>query len=169
MEAGLLRAELHQHRDRPVGLRRRLGEESFGHLPLHHHAPELEPRLAVEALDDHRGRDVVREVRDELRRAEPREVEPESVPEMELDVRSTAQSLPQRPLETGIELDSVHLCHAVGEIHRERAEPWADLEHTVDGLELREAADHAEDVLVDEEVLAELLLRADGHGPASGP
>ena len=33
------------------------------------------------------------------------------------------------------------------------------------GGELREATDHAEDVLVDEEVLAELLLRADAHRP----
>ena len=49
----------------------------------------------------------------------------------------------------------------VREIAREDAEPGTDLEHDVLRLELGEPTDHAEDVLVDEEVLAELLLRDD--------
>ena len=48
---------------------------------------------------------------------------------------------------------------AVGEEGREHAEARPDLEHDVLGAELGEPADHAEQVLVDEEVLAELLLR----------
>ena len=47
---GALRGELHEHRDRAVGLRRGLGEEAVGDLALHHHAPELDARQAVEAL-----------------------------------------------------------------------------------------------------------------------
>ena len=43
--------------------------------------------------------------------------------------------------------------------------PGADLEHDVAGLELGEAPDDAEDVLVDQEVLAERLLRDDVHSP----
>src|SRR5580765_4968547 len=43
-------------------------------------------------------------------------------------------------------------------------EPGPDLEHDVVAVELGEAADHAEDVLVDQEVLAELFLRPDAHG-----
>ena len=62
-----------------------------------------------------------------------------------------------------VELDGVDVRDALGEIARQHAEPGADLEHDVVGLELGEAADHAEDVLVDEEVLAELLLRRDVH------
>ena len=42
MEAGPLGGELDQHRNGPVRLRRGLGEEAVGDLPLHHHAPELE-------------------------------------------------------------------------------------------------------------------------------
>ena len=68
MEAGALGRELQQHRDRAVGLRPRHGEEAVGDLALHHHAPEARAREAVEALDHERRRDVVRQVRDELRR-----------------------------------------------------------------------------------------------------
>src|SRR5207237_579715 len=53
---------------------------------------------------------------------------------------------------------------AIGEIRREHAEAGPDLEHDVCLVELGEPADHAEDVLVDEEVLTELLLRANAHG-----
>ena len=48
----------------------------------------------------------------------------------------------------------------VGEERREDAEPRADLEHDVVGLEPRKPLDHAQHVAVDEEVLAERLLRA---------
>src|SRR5262249_47736323 len=49
------------------------------------------------------------------------------------------------------------------EVARQHAEPRSDLEHDVARRELREPSDHAEDVLVGEEVLAELLLRRDAH------
>src|SRR5262245_9979468 len=54
---------------------------------------------------------------------------------------------------------------AVGEEAREDAEARPDLQNNVRRLELGEALDHAEDVLVDEEVLAELLLGTDAHSP----
>ena len=53
---------------------------------------------------------------------------------------------------------------AVGEAAREDAEARPDLEHDVVSVELGQAFDHAEDVLVGEKVLAELLLRTDAHG-----
>src|SRR5829696_5082840 len=53
---------------------------------------------------------------------------------------------------------------ASGEVAAEDAEPRADLEHDVFDVELGEPADHAEDVQVGEEVLAEPLLRRDAHG-----
>ena len=61
-------------------------------------------------------------------------------------------------LERAVDLDGVDERDALGEVAGEDAEARADLEHDVAGLELGEPADHAEDVLVDEEVLAELLL-----------
>ena len=81
MEAGALGRELDEHRHRAVRLRPRRGEEAVGDLALHHHAPALDGRQAVEALDDDRRRDVVRQVRDELRRRrlERAEVERERV------------------------------------------------------------------------------------------
>ena len=42
--------ELDQHRDGAVRLRRRHGEEAIGNLPLHHHAPQVDRRQALEAL-----------------------------------------------------------------------------------------------------------------------
>ena len=68
-------------------------------------------------------------------------------------------------LERAVELDRVDVRDALGEVAREGAEARADLEHDVVGLEIGEAADDAEDVLVDEEVLAEPLLRRDPHSP----
>ncbi len=164
MEAGALADELHEHRDGAVRLRRGNGEQPVGDLALHHHAPAVDRRQPVEALDEQRRRDVVRQVRDELRRVrrERGEVEPERVAEVERDVRARVA---QVRLERRVELDRVHVRDALREVAREHAETRADLEHDVVGREIGEAADHAEDVLVDEEVLAELLLR-DAHAPS---
>src|SRR5262249_49716328 len=51
------------------------------------------------------------------------------------------------------------------EVSREHAESGPDLEDDVLRPQFGEAADHAEDVLVDEEVLTKLLLRRDAHKP----
>ena len=67
-------------------------------------------------------------------------------------------------LERPVELDGVDVRDAVGEVGRQDAEPGADLQHDVLRLELGEPPDHAEDVRVGEEVLAELAFRRDAHG-----
>ena len=169
MEADTLGHELHEDRDGAIGLRRRDGKESVGDLALHHHAPARDARKAGEALDDDRRRDVVREVGDELRRAgrDRREVERKRVAEDDADVRDRAEALAQLRLERSVELDSHDTRDAVGEERGEGSEPRADLENHVVAVELGEAADHAEDVLVDEEVLAEVAVRRDreaAHG-----
>jgi hypothetical protein len=46
------------------------------------------------------------------------------------------------------------------EVLRQHAEPAAHLEHDVGGVELGGAGDHVEQVRVDEEVLAEVAVRA---------
>src|SRR5438034_5903711 len=165
MESGALRDELDQHRDRAVRLRRGRGEEAVRHLALHHHAPQLQVGQAVEAFGDKRGRDVVRQVGDELRRTGRRlaKVEPQRVAEPELDVRAAGDTLHQLRTERRIELDGVDLLDAVGEKGGQDAQTGADLEHDVALVQLGLPPDHAEDVLVDEKVLPELLLGPNGH------
>ena len=130
MEAGPLGGQLDEHRDRAVRLRPRCGEEAVGDLALNHHAPELDARQAVEALDDERRRDVVGQVRDELvrRRLELGEVERERVAEVELDAPA---SRAQMRLERAVELDRVHQGDALGQVRGEHPEAGPDLQHDV--------------------------------------
>ena len=69
----------------------------------------------------------------------------------------------ERGLEAAVELDDVDVARAFGEVLREHAEAAADLEHDVVVGQLGGAADHVEDVRVDEEVLAEVAVRADAE------
>ena len=64
-------------------------------------------------------------------------------------------------LERTVELDGMDAVNALRQIVGQNSEAGADLEHDVVLLELREAPDHPEDVLVDEEVLAEVAIRFD--------
>ena len=66
----------------------------------------------------------------------------------------------QRLAQALVDLDHVHVRDALGEVLGEDAEAAADLEHDVAGVELGRAVDHAEDVRVDEEVLAEVAIGA---------
>ena len=92
-------------------------------------------------------------------RIERGEVELQRVPEDEVDVVASAELLAQPGLERPVDLDRVDVRDAVGEETRQDAEARADLEHDVVGSECGEPFDHAEDVLVDEEVLAVRLFR----------
>jgi hypothetical protein len=161
VEACALRDELHENRDGAVRFRAGLREEAVGDLALHHHAPRADRRRAVEALDDEGRRDVVRQVRDELgrRRRERRRVERERI----LPVERRSLDPLQPWLEAAIELDGVDVRDARREVARQHAEARPDLEHDVVPFQLREPADDAEDVLVDEEVLPERLFGRDAH------
>ena len=64
----------------------------------------------------------------------------------------------ERLLEPPVDLDRVHVRAAPGEARRERADARADLERDVVGRERRQPLDHAEQVVVDEEVLPELAI-----------
>ena len=55
------------------------------------------------------------------------------------------------------------MAQSLGQVTREHAEPWADLEHDIVLAELGEPLDHAQDVVVDQEVLPERLARPDAH------
>ena len=128
---------------------------------MHHHTPERDRRHAVEALDDERRGDLVREVRHELRRRrlEPGEAQLERVAEEKLDVFPSAETVRKRLLERPVQLDRLDVPDPVREKVREDAEARPDLQHDVVGAQFREPSDHPEDVPVDQEVLAELLLR----------
>ena len=73
------------------------------------------------------------------------------------------QRVAERGLEAAVELDDVDVPRAFGEVLGEHAEAAADLEHDVVLGQLGGAADHVEDVRVDEEVLAEVAVRADAE------
>ena len=77
---------------------------------------------------------------------------------------ASAELLAQPGLERPVDLDRVDVCDAVGKETRQDAEARADLEHDVVGSECGEPFDHAEDVLVGEEVLAVRPFRDDVHG-----
>ncbi len=86
---------------------------------------------------------------------------------MDADVRERADGVVERVAQALVELDDVHVAHARREVLGEHAEATADLEHDVLRRELGGALDHAEDVRVDQEVLAELAVRA--HAEAAHP
>ncbi len=168
MEAGSLGGELDEDGDGAVGLRPRGGEEAVGDLSLNHHRPLRDRREPVEALDDDRRRHVVGQVRNELGRRglEIAGIERDRVDEADVDVGSLAEAVLQVRRQPPVELDGVDMSDPVGQVLGQCARARADFEHDVVGAELGEPADDAEDVLVDEEVLAELLLRRDrdAHG-----
>src|SRR6266508_4142394 len=80
---------------------------------------------------------------------------------MDEHVRLLRQVLLERP----VDLDGVYKVNSLGEKARQDAAARPDLEHDVARRELGEPLDHAQDVLVDEEVLPKLLLGSQGHKP----
>ena len=97
------------------------------------------------------------------------EVDGQRVPEHKVDVGATVQSVAERRFEPPVELDRVHVPHPVGEERREHAEPRPDLEHDIARRQIRKSLDHDEQVAIDQEVLAECLLRADGRHARPSP
>src|SRR4029077_16705049 len=92
------------------------------------------------------------------------EVELERVAEAKRDIRASCQAVDPLLLQRRVKLHRVPVSAQVCEIRGQHPGPGPDLERDVVAVELGEAADHAEDVLVDQEVLAELLLRPNAHG-----
>ena len=96
----------------------------------------------LQGLDDERGRDVVREVGDELRRGRSKlaDVDVERVvPERDATFERPSRRIPKHGLERAVELDRVDDAHAIGEVAGEDSEPRADLEDDVGRVEGRSA------------------------------
>ena len=70
------------------------------------------------------------------------------------------QGVAQGGLEPAVELDHVDVRDARGQVLAEHAEPAADLQHDVLRRERRRAGDDVQEVGVDQEVLAQLAIRA---------
>src|SRR5439155_25269094 len=62
--------------------------------------------------------------------------------------------------ERTVDLDDMNVRDPGREVFGQHPQPAADLEDHIGRIELRRAPDHAEDVVVDQEVLAELAVRA---------
>src|SRR6266545_854953 len=163
MKPRALRDELDEHRHGAVGLRRGPGEEAVRDFALDHHAPELDAGQAVEALDHDRRGDVVGQIGNELpwSGAELREVERERVAEAELDVAAAAQLFLEPGLQCQVDLDRMDARDSLGEVRGQHAEPGTDLEHDVVGAQLRETPDYAQNVGIDQKMLAELFVGSD--------
>src|SRR5438067_818614 len=71
-----------------------------------------------------------------------------------------SQRILERWAERAIDLHHVQVAHAGRQVLGQHPQPPADLERHVAGFQLRQATDHPEDVVVDQEVLAELAIRA---------
>ena len=126
----------------------------------------LDRREPGEALGDDRRGDVVGEVRDELRR---RRLETRRG---RAGARRPSAATRSRRAPSSRECGSSRRSSSTAWTWAQRSarsrvrtpRPGPDLEHDVVGVELGEPGDDAEDVVVDEEVLAEGLLRRDAHG-----
>ena len=69
------------------------------------------------------------------------------------------ESVLQRRHQRLVELNHVQMAAERREVLAEDAKTTADLQHNIIGAKLGEAVDHAEDVGVDQEVLAKVVLR----------
>jgi predicted AAA+ superfamily ATPase len=88
------------------------------------------------------------------------QVELERVGDMERRVGVVVQGVLERRHERAVQLDDVDVRRVLGQVFAKDAETPADLERDVAVAELGRTRDDAEDVRVDEEVLAEVALGA---------
>ena len=90
-------------------------------------------------------------------------VEGYRVGQVERGVVERGERLGEWRLERAVDLHYVQMGHARRQVLAQHAKPAADLEHDVGPVELGRAVDHAEDVVVDQKVLAELAVGPDAE------
>jgi len=77
------------------------------------------------------------------------------IAELDTEIGELRQARFERP----VDLDGVHPSHTIREVRGENPQTRPDLEDHVVGRQLGESPDDLEDVLIDQEVLAQILLR----------
>src|SRR5262249_35172755 len=174
-EERLAGGQLQQHRRRPVEARARGREPAIGDLALDHHAPCADPRELPERLEYERRGDRVRQVRHDARRrrVQRRKIHPHRVGEAQAHVVVALQHGLERRAQALVDLDRVDAGGRPGPPRGQRAEPWPDLEHDVVRPDPAPANGEVRQVLVEQEVLAEVRVRADAvlgeQPPGPGP
>src|SRR5207249_608589 len=141
----------------------RAGREALADLLLDHRHPQMRTGQLLDGLEDRARRDAVGQVGDDLgrRRVECAQVQAHGVGEVQRRVGERVESVAQGGLERTVDLYDMDMRGTRSEVLGEHAEAAADLEHHVLRAELGGALDDAEDVGVDEEVLAELAVGPD--------
>ena len=159
-----LAAQLNEHRRDAVRLRARRRGEPVGDLALHHHGTRATTCGSSSIVCRIAGHgDAVGQVRDHLGRRGPsapgrRPSRPRSAGR----VRVSGERVMQHRLEPPVGLDHVQVCRRAGRGMRSGRRGPPPISSTTSSVgELGRAADHVEDVVVDEEVLAQLAVRAD--------
>jgi adenosylcobinamide-phosphate synthase len=168
---------LHQHRQRPVLLGTRPSQQPLGDLPLQRHHQALR-RPVEQEVRDHRHGHRIRQVGDQfearaagahlqlvqrLQDLRPQLVlvaEDVAVDQDDL-VAERGDGLVRHGVEGVVELDAEDGTGLLGEADGEAPGAAADLEGQVGRRQLGGAQEQLEQVQVDEEVLAELVLRLD--------
>ena len=166
-----------------------LGQQTLGDLPLHRHHHALEGQFRQQQVRDHRRRHGVRQVGDQLElrrwRAPAQVLEQEQHLRIELvlvledvgvqqaDVVALAlDGLLGHAGERRVDLDAQHGPGLLHQPHGHAAGAAAHLQDQVVRRQLRRAQDQVDQVEVDQEVLAQLVLRLDAalveHGAQIG-
>ncbi len=155
--------ELREHGRHSVGRGARGGGEPLADLALDHGHPGRHLGQLLDRAQDDGGGDAVRQVGDDLggQRLERAQVELDRVGQVERRVGVRVERVAQRRLEPAVQLDHVDVARRLREVLGQHAEAAADLQHDVVRADLRGARDHAEQVRVDQEVLAEVAVRPD--------
>ena len=136
------------------------GGEPLADLALHHRDPALDRRQLLDRAQQRAGGDPVGQVRDDLarRRAQRGEVERHRVGAVQRHVRGARRRvLAAAARSRVVDLDDVHVATRAARYSESTPRP-PPISSTTSPARARRAADDAEDVGVDEEVLAELAI-----------
>ena len=170
---GDLPVERESHRVGAVLARARRRRDAVGHLGLHHDHESLHRGSLGEHAHDHGSRDLVGQVGDEQARrgvdADVRErgahvvlADAQGVPHHEGETtRAAGAGVGEHVLKLAVRLDGAHGGSAGEKSDGEGADARPHLEYHVIPADLREVEDVRDDAVVDEEVLAEAVLRGE--------
>jgi len=147
---------------RRCSIRARAGKPAIGNLALHHHGPPIDLRQAPQALDHDGRRDGVGQVGDEpgRGRVEGLQRQAHGVVPVDDDVAHAPQGVVEGRPQTPIDLDGVNRPRRASQGHGEHTDSGADLDRDVVRRDLTFAHRKVGKVLVEQEMLAKIGVRA---------